>query len=359
MKQTPLYHHHEQLDARIVDFAGFAMPIQYSGILKEHTAVRETAGLFDVSHMGEFEVRGPDAEKFIQSITVNDVSKLVDGKAQYSMLLNEQAGIIDDIIVYRRKKDDFLIVVNAGNIDNDWHWTFAHREGDIELKNLSAQFGLIALQGPLAEKILQPLTQTPLSSIKRFHFVEASIAGVPVTIACTGYTGEAGYEIFVASEQAGAIWTTLMTAGEQFGMLPCGLAARDTLRLEMAYPLHGHEITPKITPFEANLDWVVKMDKGNFIGHDALLAQRKSGIHKKLVGLKMIDRGIPREGYPIISGGKPVGYVTSGTMSPSLKLGIALAYVPTEQSALGSRFQIDIRGDERVAEVVSTPFYKK
>ncbi len=356
MQQTPLYHHHEQLGGRLVNFSGWALPVQYRGTLSEHMAVREHAGIFDVSHMGEFEFRGPEALPFLQQITANNVAKLVDGQAQYSLILNERGCIVDDIIVYRYSAEHFLMVVNAGNLDNDWHWVLAHKTGALDVSNISKQTALMALQGPRAELILQPLTPAPLPTIKKFYFAKNTIAGMPVTIARTGYTGSAGFEIFCANGDAGAIWSQILDAGRSKGLEPCGLGARDTLRLEMAYPLHGHDITDKTTPLETNLMWVVKLDKGDFIGRDALLAQQQSGLSRRLVGLLMTDPGIPRTGYPLIAGHKPIGYVTSGTISPMLKKGIALGFVPLDFTAPGTKLSVDIRGSERVAEVVATPF---
>lgn len=358
-KHTPLYHHHQQLDAKLVDFAGWQMPVAYpAGTIAEHKAVRTAAGLFDVSHMGEFEVRGAGATHFLQQLTCNDVARLRDGDAQYSLLLNEHGGIIDDIIIYRKNADHFLIVVNAGNLETDWHWILAHREGEVKISNLSDATALLAIQGPLAEAILQPLCDRPLSAITRFTCREVRIAGLTTTVARTGYTGEDGFEIFVEAASAANVWATLLEAGRPKGLLPCGLGARDTLRLEMAYPLHGHDITDKTTPLETRLGWVVKLEKGPFMGRERLQAQKTHGVQRQLVGLQMIDPGIPREEYPLIAHGKPIGYVTSGTMSPMLKKGIGLGFVPPEYAGVGNKISVDIRGNERVAEVVKLPFYQ-
>jgi aminomethyltransferase len=359
-KESPLYHHHQQLGARMVDFADWKMPIQYDqGTLAEHAAVRNAAGLFDVSHMGEFRFRGPDAAQLLQHLTANDVSALSDGEAQYSLFLNEDGGIIDDIIIYRHTAENFLVVVNAGNLDTDWHWVMAHQTGDVQVTNESHDWALLALQGPKAEAILQPITPQPLSTITRFTFVTAAVSGVVSIIARTGYTGEDGFELFVPAREAGTVWRALLSGGTESELLPCGLAARDTLRLEMAYPLHGHDITAKTSPLETRLGWVVKIGKGDFIGSTPLKALKSAGIARKLVGFRMIDRGIPREGFPIICEGKPKGYVTSGTMSPTLRVGIGLALVPTAYSGEGTKFSIDIRGNERLAEVVKLPFYRQ
>ncbi len=358
-KQTPLYHHHQQLGGKIIDFAGWLMPVQYgAGTIAEHKAVRTAAGLFDVSHMGEFDIRGSGATAFLQQYTCNDVARLHDGEAQYSMLLNEHAGIIDDIIIYRRGPEEYLVVVNAGNLETDWHWLLAHREGDVQLTNRSDAYALLAIQGPKAEAILQDICDVPLKDIRRFAFRDARVAGVAATVARTGYTGEAGFELFVHSASAGDVWAAIIKAGQPQGLLPCGLGARDTLRLEMAYPLHGHDITDKTTPFETRLNWVVKLDKGNFLGRDVLQQQKRDGVTRQLSGFVMIDPGIPREEYSLIADGKPVGYVTSGTMSPMLKKGIGLGFLPPSLATPGTKISVDIRGNERVAEVVKLPFYQ-
>lgn len=357
-KRTALYVHHEQLGAKFVPFAGWSMPVQYSGTLAEHAAVRERAGLFDVSHMGLFCVEGPDASALLQYLTPNDLARIGDGQAQYSMFLNDTGGVVDDIIIYRERADRFLIVVNAGNLEKDWHWIMAHQRGDVRVTDLSKDTALIALQGPKAQAMLQPLVAGDLATLKRFGFRHDTIAGVPVTVARTGYTGSPGFEMFVPSASAGVAWKALLDAGTSHGILPCGLGARDTLRLEMAYPLHGHEISEKISPLEARLDWVLKLDKPEFIGRDALRTQRDKGLARVLVGLRMTDSGIPRDGYSVVHAHKPVGYVTSGTMSPSLKVGIGLALVPPALSTPGTMLAVDIRGRERAAEVVATPFFK-
>lgn len=354
--KTPLYHHHLQLNGRMVDFAGWEMPVQYTGVLAEHLAVRHRAGLFDVSHMGEFVFSGPQALPLLQFLTTNDVVRLGIGQAHYSLILNEQGGIVDDIIVYRQGAEQFLMVVNAGNLEKDWHWVLAHNTRNADVTNRSRELGLLALQGPAAAPILQPLTEIPLAELKRFHCAEAHIGSVAVTIARTGYTGSPGFELFCRSADAGTLWQTLLEAGTPHGLLPCGLAARDTLRVEMAYPLHGHEITDKTSPFETRLDWVVKLDKGDFFGRDALVKQRAEGIKRTLVGLQMVDPGIPRDGYTVLVAGKPVGFVTSGTMSPLLKKGLAIAMMGIPHSAIGTKVSVDIRGKERQAEVVATPF---
>lgn len=358
-QKTPLYDQHVQLGARIVDFAGWLMPVQYSGVIAEHLAVRSTAGLFDVSHMGEFEFSGPDALSCLQWLTANDVSKLAVGQAQYSLLCNEQGGIVDDIIVYRLKPEHYLMVVNAGNIDKDWAWVTQNQHGNATIRNRSSEFALIALQGPKAMHILQKIAVTPVDTLQRFHCAWFNLkpAG-ECLVARTGYTGEDGCEIFVPPAQAPALWEALIKAGKDHGLVPAGLGARDTLRLEMKYPLYGHELSDKTNPLDANLAWVVKLNKTvDFIGKTEIQKVKDQGSIMKLIGFVLKDKGIPRDHYSIVDNKKIIGAVTSGTMSPSLKLAIGVGYVPVALSAIGSKFSIDIRGTERIAEVVATPFY--
>lgn len=357
-KKTALYDTHCALGARLVDFAGWLMPVQYSGTIAEHTAVRESAGLFDVSHMGEFDFTGPDACACLQRLTANDVSALTDGRAQYSMFLNPEGGIVDDVIVYRHNAEYYTVVVNAGNLAHDWGWVNTHKSGDVTITDRSNDWALLALQGPKVDAILQRLVSHPLETIPRFGFANVAMAEANLLIARTGYTGEAGFEIFVPTEYAHAVWQHIMEAGSTEGLLPCGLAARDTLRLEMAYPLHGNDISSTTTPLEARLGWVVKLNAGEFIGSTALREQKAQGLPRKLVGLRMIDRAIPRHGFAIIHNDIPVGEVTSGSMSPSLGIGIALGYVPTALAEVGTRMHIDVRGKAREAEVVALPFYQ-
>lgn len=359
-KKTPLYDAHVKLGARMVPFSGWMMPVQYSGVLQEHEAVRTKAGLFDVSHMGEFEFSGPDALACLQWLTANDVSKLQIGQGQYSLLCNEKGGVVDDIIVYRLEENRYLMVVNAGNIDKDLKWVQAHQRGNVKMADRSDEFALIAVQGPKAMGIVQKLTTTDLSTLKRFHCAWATLGNAgECLIARTGYTGEDGCEIFVAPAKATVLWETLLQTGAPDGLLPAGLGARDTLRLEMKYPLHGHELSDSTNPIEAGLNWVVKLNKGcNFIGKDAIQKVKETGPKVALVGFEMEDKGIARDSYPIVENKKIIGAVTSGTMSPSLKKAIGIGYVPVAFSAPGSKFSIDIRGSERVARVVPTPFYQ-
>lgn len=357
-KKTSLYEEHKRLGAKIVEFAGFEMPIQYGGVVEEHNAVRQNAGLFDVSHMGEFEFRGEESLALLNYLTANDVAKLEDGKAQYSLLLNEQGGIVDDILVYRLKPDHFLMVVNASNIEKDFAWVSKHRANfqNVSLKNVSDQTALLAFQGPKTISIIKTLTTEKIEELKPFRFIVGTVAGQKnCWIARTGYTGEDGVEIFCADEQATPLWQAILEKGGK----PVGLGARDTLRLEARLSLYGHEITDETNPLEAGLSWVVKLDKKDFIGKKALDEIKAKGLARTLIGFKMIDQGIARQGFAIIADGKNVGFVTSGTFSPTLKIAIGLGYVPLALSPIGSKFNIDIRGKQKLAEVVSVPFYKR
>lgn len=358
MKHTPLYNEHLKLNARMVEFAGWKMPVQYTGVVDEHLAVRSAAGIFDVSHMGRLEFIGRRALSDVEMLTANYVAGLQNGQAQYSLLLNERGTIIDDIIVYRLSEEHIIMVVNASNADKDINWIRGHITGEMVQK----EHGLIALQGPAAEAILSKVVDVDLRSIGKFHVRAAGIIsnGADIILARTGYTGEDGFEIFCEPGSAVGVWNLIMEAGRPHGLKPAGLGARDSLRTEMKYPLYGQDISEETNPLEAGLSWVVKFNK-DFIGKDALTAVKKEGLRRKLVGFQMVDPGIPRQGYkiyappPFPSG----GVVTSGTMSPSLKKAIGIGYVPVELSAVGSKFFVDIRGRERLAEVVETPFYKK
>ena len=350
----------------MIDFGGWDLPVQYTGLLEEHLACRSAAGLFDVSHMGEVHVEGPDAENFLNDLLTNNVSRVAVGQAQYSVMCQDDGGCVDDLIIYRRAQDRFLVVVNAGNDDKDFAWMRAvlSRKGyRCTLTHESRSYSQIAVQGPRAAEILQKITATDLSAIKTYWFAEGSVCdGVPAILARTGYTGEDGFEIYTAWEKGPEVWRALLEAGKPLGLVPCGLGARDTLRLEMKYPLYGHEITDRIHPLDAGLGWVVKLDKPNdFVGKSALIAAKQKGVDRTLVGLRMLERGIPRQGYAVhdSAGADRVGEVTSGTQSPSLKQAIAVAFVPKSLSALGTRVTVDIRGARVPAEVVATPFYKR
>lgn len=360
-RRTPLYDEHVRLGGKIVEFAGWDMPVQYTGVIDEHLAVRNAAGLFDVSHMGQIEIAGPDAQALVQYLTTNDVSKMTDGRAQYSILCNERGTVIDDVIVYRFSQTKFILVVNASNVAKDFTWCKSQKRGNATLVDRSDDFALIAFQGPKTTEILKRMTNVPLDDIPTYNFKIGTVAHKDnVIVAKTGYTGEAGFELFTSPEDAPAVWRALLEAGASSGTKPAGLGARDTLRLEMKYSLYGHEITEETNPLEAGLGWVVKLDKASdFIGKSALIAIKERGLNRKLAGFKMVDRGIPRQGYPIIIGNDRVGVVTSGTMSPSLDVAIGIAYVPTGSAKIGSEISVDIRGQARKAVIVETPFYKK
>ncbi len=356
LKKTPLNAVEHELGGKMIDFGGWELPVQFSGILEEHEAVRTRAGLFDVSHMGELTVRGAESLKLLQRTTSNDASKLDDGRAQYTGLLYPTAGFVDDIIIYRMKADDYFIVVNASNSDKDFEWLADAAKGmDVEVRNVSTDYAQLALQGPEAERILTPLTDADLPSIKYYRFARAKVDGVDAIVSRTGYTGEDGFEIYVTPEQGPRLFRKLVDAGAK----PCGLGARDTLRLEAKMALYGNDIDHSTTPFEADLGWIVKLEKGDFMGRDVLEREKAEGPRRKLVGFEMIDRGIGRHGYPVVEDGQEIGVVTSGTHSPTLKRAIGLAYLPPEKSAPGTQFTILIRGKETRARVVPTPFYKR
>jgi aminomethyltransferase len=357
LKRTPLYETHVALGAKMVPFAGFEMPVQYpTGITAEHKAVREKAGLFDVSHMGEFIVRGPQAVDFVNYVTTNDVAALKPGQAQYSTILREDGTIVDDCLVYR-SEDRVLMVVNGSNIDKD----FAHISRyvgrfDVKLEDISDSIALLALQGPQAARILQQHTDTDLSRIKYYEFVMGTVAGVErVYISRTGYTGEDGFELYFPSAHAPKMWNALTASGE---VMPAGLGCRDSLRLEMGMALYGNDLDDTTTPLEAGLGWLVKMKKGDFVGRDALVAQKERGLDRKLVGFTTAERSFPRHGYPVFVNGRPSGEIRSGTMSPTLGIPIGTAYVPPASSAEGSALEIEIRGKRIPASVVKMPFYK-
>lgn len=362
LKKTPLNRIHRDLGARMVDFGGWDMPVQYAGVIDEHLATRKAAGLFDVSHMGEVEVRGSGALAYIQHLTINDASKLVAGQVQYSAICYPHGGIVDDVTLYRFAPDHFLFCVNASNTDKDFAWMEqALAEGDfpdVELRNLSDQYAQLALQGPAADTILARLTQTNLKQVEYYHFVEGQVAGVPAIISRTGYTGEAGFELYFAAEAAESLWTALMAAGSDEGIQPCGLGARDTLRLEMKFALYGHELSSEISPLEAGLGWITKLGKGDFIGRDALLKQKEKGVPRRLAGLVMTGKGIPRDGYPVFDGDQQVGTLTSGTMSPILRVGIGLALVTPECSGVGKELTVGIRNRKVECRIAKTPFIK-
>jgi aminomethyltransferase len=356
LKRTPFFERHVALGAKIVPFAGYEMPVQYAqGITAEHNAVRERCGLFDVSHMGEFIIRGPRAVEFVTYVTTNDVAALAIGQVHYSTILNERGTIEDDCLVYRFA-DRVMMVVNASNVAKDYaHVTqYADRFG-VTVDDVTDETGLLALQGPLAAKILQPLTSTDLSKIGYYHFAEGSVAGMPMIISRTGYTGEDGFELYHDVQYSERLWDALMAAGD---VTPAGLGARDTLRLEMGMALYGNDIDDTVTPLEANLAWLVKLKKGEFVGSQVLNAQKASGVAKKLIGFTLGDRNIARHGYPVFANGESSGLVCSGTMSPSLGIPIGTCYLPADLAKEGTTFEIEIRGKRAPATVVKPPFYK-
>lgn len=363
LQKTPLNEVHRELGGKMVDFGGWDMPVQYkAGTMKEHIRTRESSGLFDVSHMGEIHVDGKDAIPFVNSLTTNNVEKLVDGQAHYSALTYENGTVVDDLLVYRFNAEKLFLVVNAGTQEKDWEWIQTHRgDYDVDLRHASVEYCQIAIQGPKAKGILQTLTDTNLDEIKYYYFTNGEVDGVPSIISRTGYTGEDGFEVYADAEKAEQLWNKMLEAGnfgEEDGILPCGLAARNTLRLESAMSLYGHEISDEITPLEANLGWICKL-KTNFIGRDALKKQRVEGLKRKLVGFEMRDRGIARDDFDVYINEEKVGLVTSGSHAPYLKKAIGLAFVPAEFANIGQEIKIDVRGKHLAAEIVPTPFYKR
>ena len=359
MKRTPLYAAHRRAGAKIVEFAGWEMPVQYRGVINEHLAVRTRAGLFDVSHMGEIEIRGPGALELCQELTANDIARMKPQQAQYNLLMNERGGIVDDVIFYRIDPTHFLICVNASNSDKDFAWIQKHAKGQVEVENVSARYAQLALQGPLAEKILQPLGSLQLGEIKPFFFAWGQVATVRCLVARTGYTGEEGFELYCDSGDGENLWNALLESGRSVGLEPAGLGARDTLRLEKAYPLYGHELDDTTTPLEASLEWVIRFAKGPFIGREVLLQQKEAGLKRKLVGLELLEPGIARSEYPLFKNGKSIGRVTSGTRSPTLGKSIAIGYVSIEQAQLDNTVEVEIRGRRIPAKVASLPFYRR
>ncbi|HEX2618436.1 MAG TPA: glycine cleavage system aminomethyltransferase GcvT [Flavobacteriales bacterium] len=359
MKKTALTHVHEALGAKLVPFAGYLMPVQYSGVNDEHLTVRNAVGVFDVSHMGEFLVKGPGALDLIQRVTTNDASKLVDGKVQYSCLPNGQGGIVDDLLVYRRGEEDYMLVVNASNIEKDWNWIQKHNDRGVRMENVSDGMSLLAIQGPKAADALQALTSVDLKTMEYYTFQEGTFAGHDhIIISATGYTGAGGFEIYMPNKVAEDIWNKVFGAGAAYGIKPAGLASRDTLRLEMGFCLYGNDIDDTTSPIEAGLGWITKFTK-DFINAPELKAQKESGTWRKLVGFELTERGIPRHDCPVVDEqGEVVGKVTSGTMSPSLQKPIGMAYVPTANSKPGSPILVDVRGKKLAGVVVKLPFYQ-
>ncbi|MCX6133370.1 MAG: glycine cleavage system aminomethyltransferase GcvT [Ignavibacteriales bacterium] len=360
MKKTAFTDIHRSLGAKLVDFAGFEMPVQYSGIIDEHLAVRNNVGIFDVTHMGEFIVRGKDAAAFLQRMTINDVSKLFEGRVQYSALCYDDGGIVDDLLVYHCG-DHYMLVVNASNTQKDFDWLKSHLSGDVDLQDRSASFSLLAVQGPHSLTTLQKLTGVNLSPIEYYHFVRGTLAGVDMIISRTGYTGELGFELYFDSDFAVGkkVWDAVFEAGKEFGIKPIGLGARDTLRLEMGYCLYGNDIDQTTNPLEAGLGWITKLSKGDFVGKPAIAKVKQEGLKRSLVGFNLSEKAVARHGYPLSSSGVEIGHVTSGTFSPTLERAIGLGYVAAGSGNPGNSIAVLIRGKEVGASIVTLPFIQK
>jgi glycine cleavage system T protein (aminomethyltransferase) len=359
LKRTALHGVHVSMGARMVDFGGWDMPVQYSGIVDEHLSVRKAVGLFDVSHMGEIEIRGEEALRLVDHVTTNAASKLCVGQAQYSGLLYEHGGFVDDILVHKVADDHFFLCVNASNQEKDFEHIRAANTFQAQIEFSSDRYAQIAVQGPLALRTLQKLTATDLGAIRYYWFVDGAVSATPARIARTGYTGEDGFEIYISPREAARLWNELLDAGREFGIKPCGLGARNTLRLEAKMALYGHEIHASITPFEAELGWIVKLDKGEFVGRAALARQKAQGVRRKLVGFEMRGRGIGRDGYEVRLEGVPAGWVTSGSPAPSLNRNIGLCYLPASEAHPGRKMDVMVRNQPVEAETVATPFYKR
>lgn len=355
VKRTPFYEKHVQLCAKILPFAGYFMPIQYMSILEEHRVVRENVGVFDVSHMGEFIVSGANAGNFLNYITINDVSKLTIGQVQYSAMCYPNGGIVDDLLVYCFA-DHYMLVVNGSNLEKDFNWIKSHLPADVNLKNISDETGLLAIQGPKSFDTLQKLTKVNLESIPFYHFTEGELAGFQMIISRTGYSGEKGFELYHNPKNSIKLWDDIFEAGKEFGIKPIGLGARDTLRLEMKYALYGNDIDQTTNPIEAGLGWITKLDKGDFIGRNVLVKVKEEAPIRRNIAFEMMGRAIPRHGYKVFANGREIGIVTSGTQSPTLKKGIGAAYVAAEYSNTGSVIEIDIRGKLNKAVVIKPPF---
>ncbi|MCS0823730.1 glycine cleavage system aminomethyltransferase GcvT [Cytobacillus firmus] len=361
LKRTPLFEVYKDYGAKTIDFGGWDLPVQFSSIKEEHEAVRTKAGLFDVSHMGEIEVKGTDSLKYLQKMMTNDISKLKNSGAQYTAMCYENGGTVDDLLVYKIEDDNYLLVVNASNIEKDFNWLQDHAEGNVELKNLSEDMAQLAIQGPLAEKVLQKLAGTNLSDIGFFKFQQdVDLNGKKALVSRTGYTGEDGFEVYCDAQDAVALWIEILEAGKEEGVLPCGLGARDTLRFEANLALYGQELSPEITPLEAGIGFAVKVNKeADFIGKEVLKNQKENGVPRKLAGIEMIDRGIPRHGYPVYKGEELIGEVTTGTQSPTLKKNIGLVLIKKEHADPGTDLEVEIRGKRLKAKIAATPFYKR
>ncbi len=359
VRNTPLHDCHLESGARLVEFAGWRMPVQYSGVIDEHRAVRAAAGLFDVSHMGEIRVAGPGAEQALERLTPNNVARLRPGRAHYSALLTERGTYIDDLLVYRLSGDEFLLVVNAANTDRDLEWVLAHAGEGAEVSDVSKDYALLALQGPRAAEILRQITDADLAALQYYRFAESEVHGRRMIVSRTGYTGEDGFELYTAPADAADLWRRLLEVGGSLGLVPAGLGARDTLRLEAAMALYGHELDDSTTPLEAALEWTVKWKKGDFIGRDALLEQRQAGPGRRLTGFEVSGRGIARQGSAVLVDGAVVGAVTSGTWSPTFEKAIGMAYVGTEHAAPQLQIELEVRGRRLPGRTVELPFYRR
>lgn len=360
LKRTPLFPVYAEHGARVIDFGGWELPVQFTGIQKEHDAVRQQAGLFDVSHMGEVRVSGADSLAFLQNLTTNDVAKLENGQCQYSLMCYPNGGVVDDLLVYKLGEDSYMLVINASNIDKDLDWMQQNLTGSVELTNVSDETAMLALQGPHAEQILAKVTDAPIQTLKAFRFLpDADVSGIRALVSRTGYTGEDGFELYIDKDDAIKLWSLLLSAGQDLDLVPAGLGARDTLRFEARLPLYGQELSKDITPLEAGLSFFVKLDKGDFIGREVLAGQKANGTPRKLVGIEMVERGIPRPHYAVFADGKQIGEVTTGTQSPTFKTNVGLALIDSAYSAQGTELSVEIRGAQVKAKVVATPFYKR
>ena len=360
MKKTPLYEKHIQLKGKMIDFGGWSLPVEYTGIIPEHEAVRTKAGIFDVSHMGEITVKGEDSEKYLQMLLTNDISLLNNNQIAYTAMCYPHGGVVDDLLVYKYSNTDYLLVVNASNTEKDYQWMKENIFGNTEILNVSENYAQLALQGPLAETILQKLTSKNLNEIEFYYFSDnVKVGNIEALVSRTGYTGEDGFELYFAYDKAEEMWDLILEAGKDEGLIPAGLGARDTLRFEASLPLYGHELNENITPLEAGLGFFVKLNKENFIGKEALARQKSEGLKRKIVGFEMIDRGIPRNNYEVYKEGEKIGYVTTGSFSPTLKKNIGLALIDSAYSKEGTEIEILIRNKNSKAKVIKKPFYSK
>lgn len=360
MKKTPLYEKHIQLKGKMIDFGGWSLPVEYTGIIPEHEAVRTKAGIFDVSHMGEITVKGEDSEKYLQMLLTNDISLLNNNQIAYTAMCYPHGGVVDDLLVYKYSNTDYLLVVNASNTEKDYQWMKENIFGNTEILNVSENYAQLALQGPLAETILQKLTSKNLNEIEFYYFSDnVKVGNIEALVSRTGYTGEDGFELYFAYDKAEEMWDLILEAGKDEGLIPAGLGARDTLRFEASLPLYGHELNENITPLEAGLGFFVKLNKENFIGKEALARQKSEGLQRRIVGFEMIDRGIPRNNYEVYKEGEKIGYVTTGSFSPTLKKNIGLALIDSAYSKEGTEIEILIRNKNSKAKVIKKPFYSK